>query len=109
MIGKNKLHNEFAGSQDSHGMGMNDHSFLAAGGTGRGKIATSFHLDHAESAGSGVVVHACAFEVQIAQCRYVYSRLPAGIEDCSAGSYVDGMVVYCDCHNFDGFEAFTEC
>ena len=56
VVGEQQFHDGLAGIDDTRGVGMHHHSLhtllLARGG----EVATSFHLHHADTAGTGVVL-----------------------------------------------------
>ena len=75
---------------------MDHHAWCAIGGTGRRQIAASFYFHHAKAAGSGFVLYAGAFKVDVAQRWDFNADLLTGFKYCSALWHLHYMIVYCE-------------
>ncbi len=73
MVGKDEFGHGLAGADHPCRICAHHHSLRDHGGAGGGKVPAAFNLYHADSAGSRRALYARAFEVNVAQCRYIYA------------------------------------
>ena len=94
MIGQNQFGYGFAGAYDTGGIGSDHHTFRNHRRTGRSQVTASLHFHDTDAARSGSILHAGAFEVDMAQgrnpdadgCSRIQHRRPLG--------HANGPVVY---------------
>ncbi len=94
VVGEHQFRNGLAGLDDARGVGLHDHAFGADRGAGRSQVAAAFHFHDADTAGSRIVLHAGAFEVDVAERGDGDADGSRGIEDGRARCNGDRAVVY---------------
>ena len=94
MIGQDQFGYHFPGVHHAQGTGFHYHPFRATGSAGGSQIAASCHFDYTDAAGSGIVLDAGSFQVDVTQRRYVDADFAGGFEDGASFGYGDKVPVY---------------
>ena len=94
VIGEHELGDGLAGADHAGGVGLDHHAFHTHRSAGRGQVAASLHFHDADTAGSGVVLHAGALEVDVAERGDVDADGLSSIEEGRPGSNGHRDIVY---------------
>ena len=77
VIRNDQCSHHFASVHYAQGTGFYYHALRATGSAGGSQIAASCHFDYTDAAGSGIVLDADSFQVDVTQRRYVDAILQA--------------------------------
>ena len=100
MIGQDQFSYHFPGVHHTQGAGFHHHPFRATGSAGGSQIAASCHFDYTDAAGSGIVLDAGSFQVDVTQRRYVDTDFSSGFKNGTSFGDGDKMAVYLEGYLF---------